>query len=77
MLLIFSLYGFYKHVHITVLSFVCLWDLVLLFFSCVYFHTQSSHLTGHLCFLSYALVLSDSEAIAEEKRKTKRKKSDS
>lgn len=58
MLLIFSLYGFYKHVHITV--FFCLFvGPRVAFFSCVYFHTQCSHLTGHLCFLSYALVLSD------------------
>lgn len=43
MLLIFSLYGFYKHVHITALSFVCLWDLVLLFFL-VYIFTLSARI---------------------------------
>lgn len=43
MLLIFSLYGFYKHVHITVLSFVCLWDLMLLFFL-VYIFTLSARI---------------------------------
>lgn len=48
MLLIFSLYGFYKHVHITVLSFVCLWDLVLLFFL-VYIFTLSARIWLDIC----------------------------
>lgn len=76
MLLIFSLYGFYKHVHITVLSFACLWDLVLLFL-CIFSHSVLASDWTFVLFIVCVSFIGHSEAIAEEKRKTKRKKSNS
>lgn len=57
MLLIFLLYGFSKHVHISVLSLSLFVGLCVAFFCILY--QSCSHLTGHTCcvFLSLSLIL--------------------
>lgn len=51
MLLIFLLYGFSKHVNISVfLFFACLWDSVLPFYFVYYFHSVLSYWSGHVLF---------------------------